>query len=766
MERKRSESRPASAAPSDGFGDKFAKFATAITGKAPFEGSKGGDRPSRPFKRHDSDSGDRNRDSRGGKFDRPDRPAGKFDRPAGKFDRPAGKFSGEKRPFGGSAQGDKRTRRPEADDEAEAEAEEEDEDEEEDSEDDEDTSPPLPEVPADHRNPLLEVHRLWHESAPEDMPKLFDPRLPATRRAALLDLLPTRAHKKYAWSIPDDRALGVLLAHAPVVEVAAGRGYWGWALKKFAEEAVAAGLGNWDAETVWTGYDAAPLVMPGESAAELNKAEFLRVLTAAGIDPDAEAAALEAAALGGKDGADAAEEGADKDDAPNEEDNMDTRFRRPDGSFDYKKWRLRKRGGKMVQRRKEAERQRQRTFARAAAAASFREDAECPPWAKVQRAGPEAAALHPDNALFLCYPDEFEVPVAVDEEEEEAAAAAAVAAAEAGLPFSGRSVALKALDAYKGNTVIVAGESLGHTLQGRNPWGRSSAPEFQMALAARFHKVLEVPLPSWPGSSDTLSVWRRSTITRVDAEEQDPDADEGDDDAIDFKHIPAAEVLAPVLAAPATKQWAEVPAGAVGVKALKQALKTQIKYAEPLNVAGQAKDKSKGKKEKKFADKAARAAAVADSGADLPSNDDFGLGLEKKVEKDTGIRTGVPISISAPPKRKVMRVKAVEDVSASAAPAAPTAGAEQEGEGDSKKKDKKEKKASAAEPAGLALAVSKTTKAAKKATVEDLEAESLRLIDDDEDEKPAKDKKEKKEKKEKKDKKEKKAKAAAMDDSE
>ena len=43
-----------------------------------------------------------------------------------------------------------------------------------------------------------------------------------------------------------------------------------------------------------------------------------------------------------------------------------------------------------------------------------------------------------------------------------------------------------------------------------NPWGRTSAPEFQVRLATSFHKILQIPLPSWQSSIDTLSVWKRT----------------------------------------------------------------------------------------------------------------------------------------------------------------------------------------------------------------------------------------------------------------
>jgi hypothetical protein len=351
--------------------------------------------------------------------------------------------------------------------------------EDEDDEEEEDDSPPLPEVDATkNRNPMLEVYRQWTASAPSDMRRVFDPRLSFARRAELLALLPTRAQRKYGWAVPDDRALGLLYSHGPVVEVAAGRGYWGWALRRFAADAAAAGLGTVGDE-VYVGYDAAPYMTADadETAAEANKREFARVLRAEGLDPEAEAAALEAEADGaGKTGDGEGTEEEEVEERP-------SKFEK--GKFDYQKWKNAKRGGKHKRREKERAAQRARAYARAAAAASYRDDAECPSWIEVKRAGPEAAGAHPDRALLLCYPDEYDGYVAGDDDDEDDAdkdskgAAAKGEDTDGAVTFSGRSVGLKALQAYSGDTVIVVGEAFGQTMQGGNPWGRSGAPEFQ-----------------------------------------------------------------------------------------------------------------------------------------------------------------------------------------------------------------------------------------------------------------------------------------------
>lgn len=46
--------------------------------------------------------------------------------------------------------------------------------------------------------------------------------------------------------------------------------------------------------------------------------------------------------------------------------------------------------------------------------------------------------------------------------------------------------------------------------------GRTSSHEFQVHLASVYHKVLQVPLPSWHSSIDTLTVWKRTKTSIMD----------------------------------------------------------------------------------------------------------------------------------------------------------------------------------------------------------------------------------------------------------
>ena len=46
--------------------------------------------------------------------------------------------------------------------------------------------------------------------------------------------------------------------------------------------------------------------------------------------------------------------------------------------------------------------------------------------------------------------------------------------------------------------------------------GRTSSEQFQTHLATVYHKVLQVPLPSWHSSIDTLTVWKRTKSSITD----------------------------------------------------------------------------------------------------------------------------------------------------------------------------------------------------------------------------------------------------------
>lgn len=136
----------------------------------------------------------------------------------------------------------------------------------------------------------------------------------------------------------------------------------------------------------------------------------------------------------------------------------------------------------------------------------------------VRKGGPKVLERS-DNlrrTLFLCYPDET---IASDDSPDSK-----------GKHDPPRSLGSSCLQHYSGEYVIHVGELfLDSTLSmDQAPWGRSSSPDFQEQLAAQFHCVLKVGLPSWLHVRDTLSVWKRSkTCSMVfEADEGDEDGDE------------------------------------------------------------------------------------------------------------------------------------------------------------------------------------------------------------------------------------------------
>jgi len=342
-----------------------------------------------------------------------------------------------------------------------------DDDAEEDAEGDEDDDVPLPEVDDTGDNPLLEVYKKWMKDlAPPDMARVFDPTLEEDRRIELLNSLPTRAQKKYAWAIPDERALRILYHFAPIYEVAAGLGYWGYCLKRYAAKVnalpTAPSCGRKDPKTIYKGFDKHVHPLRFEIAEELRKAA-------------AEAAAAATKGIIVKD--------------------------------DNDKGKSTELGSKRGRKEEEAHEAK-------AKPSPAQNDGLA--WSPILLGGPEVVSEIPKKAaLLLCYPDEFEEDY--------------------------KSVALECLNNYKGNIVILVGESFGQTM-GENPWGRSAGDEFQVELAAQFHKILQVPLPSWPGTMDSLSVWKRSTFAHID-----------EDTA--FRHIPPNERINLAAACPAMQSF-------------------------------------------------------------------------------------------------------------------------------------------------------------------------------------------------------------------
>lgn len=160
----------------------------------------------------------------------------------------------------------------------------------------------------------------------------------------------------------------------------------------------------------------------------------------------------------------------------------------------------------------------------------------------IREGGPEMLSEDPeikdsDRALFLCYPDEEDMPSSqpVDDESEER--------------YQPLSMAAACLEHFTGDTIIHVGEVFGDSLSiDQAPFGRSSSNEFQERLACEYHCILKMKLESnWLHVRDTLSVWKRSeTCTMIFQGEDDEDSS----DEVEYKYIPPEEVLPSDAAAP------------------------------------------------------------------------------------------------------------------------------------------------------------------------------------------------------------------------
>lgn len=82
-----------------------------------------------------------------------------------------------------------------------------------------------PDPPLDG-NELLTKWRTNRASLPIDFERLLDPTLDEERRGDLFEAEDEDAQEKYAWAIPDERALKACAAFSPLVEMGAGAGYW------------------------------------------------------------------------------------------------------------------------------------------------------------------------------------------------------------------------------------------------------------------------------------------------------------------------------------------------------------------------------------------------------------------------------------------------------------------------------------------------------------------------------------------------------------
>jgi hypothetical protein len=75
-------------------------------------------------------------------------------------------------------------------------------------------------------NELLRRWRVNRATLPADFHRLLDPTLDEERRGDLFEAEDEEAQEKYAWAIPDERALRACAMFSPLVEMGAGAGYW------------------------------------------------------------------------------------------------------------------------------------------------------------------------------------------------------------------------------------------------------------------------------------------------------------------------------------------------------------------------------------------------------------------------------------------------------------------------------------------------------------------------------------------------------------
>ncbi|XXQ32702.1 Methyltransferase domain-containing protein [Plasmodiophora brassicae] len=98
-----------------------------------------------------------------------------------------------------------------------------------------------------------------------------------------------------------------------------------------------------------------------------------------------------------------------------------------------------------------------------------------------------------------------------------------------------------ALQAYTGDIVLYIGESFGRTLHG--DFSQTGNAAFHLGLVSRFHEILRLPLPNWPGNRDCLSVFKRTETLTMSV---------GDPPSIEtFQHVPPDERIDLAASSPA-----------------------------------------------------------------------------------------------------------------------------------------------------------------------------------------------------------------------
>ncbi|GMH77088.1 hypothetical protein TrST_g4095 [Triparma strigata] len=134
---------------------------------------------------------------------------------------------------------------------------------------------------------------------------------------------------------------------------------------------------------------------------------------------------------------------------------------------------------------------------------------------------------HASSTLLLCFPDE-------DSSDPSDASGDGSS--------DGSSLGLSCLSNFTGTHIIHVGELYPSALPlSQAPFGRTSTPEFQVALSTDFHCLKCIPLPRWPHESTTLSVWKRTEKCAITFRGEEGDDEEDEEE--EYKYIPENEKL-------------------------------------------------------------------------------------------------------------------------------------------------------------------------------------------------------------------------------
>jgi len=114
-------------------------------------------------------------------------------------------------------------------------------------------------------------------------------------------------------------------------------------------------------------------------------------------------------------------------------------------------------------------------------------------WTRVDRASPSILDCYDNEAAILLLvwpPKPYKTHGDGDDEDGDAA-------------DGDRDMALSSIEHFRGELVVYCGELFGDTQCGNDLWGFTSSAAFQIRLASLFDCVMQVPIPTWPGTPST-----------------------------------------------------------------------------------------------------------------------------------------------------------------------------------------------------------------------------------------------------------------------